>query len=234
MSSSSKSTKSQLKSSGKSVQSEEPVFEVADLNMPHDQEGNLGDNENDSKEMRLWPLDTSLEGVRKARRGVDQQGWREDGARRTRGAGPLRQRGVGSRLVRIRTHDVDDRRLVEFFGTIPQHKIQLRAVDLKYPSRRISELGHTRRLLQKTKDAIYDLPGIEDLVPNIWSPVKVAYDKYALWGISHWREQYKSFYAFARVMQSRGYVYSTKRILAVTRVSVMSKHGYEYLEEIVV
>ncbi|GJU01392.1 uncharacterized mitochondrial protein-like protein [Tanacetum coccineum] len=75
---------------------------------------------------------------------------------------------------------------------------------------------------------------IEDMVPNIWSPVKVAYDKYALWGISHWKEQHKSFYAFARGMQSRGDVYLIKRILAVTHVSVMSKHGYGYLEEIVV
>ncbi|GKD73367.1 hypothetical protein Tco_1331649 [Tanacetum coccineum] len=86
----------------------------------------------------------------------------------------------------------------------------------------------------KTKAAKYDLPGIEDMVPNIWSPVKVAYDKYALWGISHWREQRKSFYDFARGMQLRGDVYSTKRMLAVTRVSVIRKHGYEYLEEIVV
>ncbi|GKF55647.1 hypothetical protein Tco_0165987, partial [Tanacetum coccineum] len=84
------------------------------------------------------------------------------------------------------------------------------------------------------KDAKYDLPGIEDMVPNIWSPVKVAYDKYALWGTSHWKEQHKSFYAFARGMQSRGDVYSKKRILAVTHVSVMRKHGYGYLEEIVV
>ncbi|GJZ16242.1 hypothetical protein Tco_0551919 [Tanacetum coccineum] len=30
---------------------------------------------------------------------------------------------------------------------------------------------------------------IEDMVPNIWSPVKVAYDRYVLWGISHWRQQ---------------------------------------------
>ncbi|GJZ58677.1 hypothetical protein Tco_0614493 [Tanacetum coccineum] len=86
----------------------------------------------------------------------------------------------------------------------------------------------------KTKAAQYDLPGIEDMVPNIWSPVKVAYDKYALWGISHWREQRKSFYAYARGRQSRGDVYSTKRILAVTHVKVMRKHGYGYLEEIVV
>ncbi|GJR09708.1 hypothetical protein Tco_0792360 [Tanacetum coccineum] len=47
-------------------------------------------------------------------------------------------------------------------------------------------------------------------------------------------EQRKSFYAFAGGMQSRGDVYSTKRILAVTHVSVMRKHGYGYLEEIVV
>ncbi|GKF08896.1 hypothetical protein Tco_0043120 [Tanacetum coccineum] len=86
----------------------------------------------------------------------------------------------------------------------------------------------------KTKAAKYDLLGIEDMVPNIWSPVKIAYDKHALWGISHWREQHKSFYAFARGMQSRGDVYSTKRILAVTHVSVIRKHGYGYLEEIVV
>ncbi|GJY01329.1 hypothetical protein Tco_0359481 [Tanacetum coccineum] len=76
----------------------------------------------------------------------------------------------------------------------------------------------------KTKAAQYDLPGIEDMVPNIWSPVKVAYDRYALWGIAHWREQRKFFYAFARGMQ---------RIMAVTHVSVMRKHGYGYLEEIV-
>ncbi|GJV06310.1 hypothetical protein Tco_1343966 [Tanacetum coccineum] len=34
---------------------------------------------------------------------------------------------------------------------------------------------------QMTKAAQYDLPGIEDMVQNIWSPVKVTYDKHALW-----------------------------------------------------
>ncbi|GKE26475.1 hypothetical protein Tco_1441859, partial [Tanacetum coccineum] len=67
----------------------------------------------------------------------------------------------------------------------------------------------------KTKATKYDLPDIEDMVPNIWSPVKVAYDRYALWGILHSRQQRKSFYAYARGIQSRGDVYSTKRILAV-------------------
>ncbi|GJX78336.1 hypothetical protein Tco_0325147 [Tanacetum coccineum] len=66
------------------------------------------------------------------------------------------------------------------------------------------------------------------------STTKSKAAKYALWGISHWRQQRKSFYEYARGMQSRGNVYSTKRILAVTHVKVMRKHRYGYLEEIVV
>nr|GFA36434.1 hypothetical protein [Tanacetum cinerariifolium] len=65
---------------------------------------------------------------------------------------------------------------------------------------------------------------IEDMVPNIWSPVKVGYDKHALWGISHWRDQRKTFYGCARGLQSKNDVYSTKRISTVTG----------YLQEIVV
>ncbi|GKD03990.1 hypothetical protein Tco_1178964 [Tanacetum coccineum] len=34
--------------------------------------------------------------------------------------------------------------------------------------------------LTKTKAAKYDLKGIEDMVPKLWSPIKVAYDKHAL------------------------------------------------------
>ncbi|GKC43577.1 hypothetical protein Tco_1061299 [Tanacetum coccineum] len=105
--------------------------------------------------------------------------------------------------------------------------------DLKYLQGGISTMTYTTSLT-KTKAAQYDLPGIEDMVPNIWVPVKVAYDKHALWGISHWREQRKSFYGYARGLQSRHDVYSTKRILAVTQVEVMRKHGYGYLKEIVV
>ncbi|GKG43877.1 hypothetical protein Tco_0482970, partial [Tanacetum coccineum] len=47
---SSKGTKSQPKSIGKSVQSEEPVFEVVDSDMPHDQTGNLGDNKDEPRD----------------------------------------------------------------------------------------------------------------------------------------------------------------------------------------
>ncbi|GJZ30696.1 hypothetical protein Tco_0575743 [Tanacetum coccineum] len=58
MSASSKGTKSQPKSSRKYVQSKEPGFEVADSDMPQDQEGNLGDNEdeprNETASKRDW------------------------------------------------------------------------------------------------------------------------------------------------------------------------------------
>ncbi|GKE30303.1 hypothetical protein Tco_1445687 [Tanacetum coccineum] len=105
--------------------------------------------------------------------------------------------------------------------------------DLKYLQGGISTMTYTTSLT-KTKAAQYDLPGIEDMVPNIWVPVKVAYDKHALWGISHWREQRKSFFGYAHGLQSTHDVYSTKRILAITQVEVMRKHGYRYLKEIVV
>ncbi|GJR02872.1 hypothetical protein Tco_0525856 [Tanacetum coccineum] len=105
--------------------------------------------------------------------------------------------------------------------------------DLKYLQGGILTMTYTTSLT-KTKASQYDLQGIEDMVLNIWVPVKVAYKKHALWGISHWREQCKSFYGYARGLQSRHDVYSTKHILAVTQVEVMRKHGYGYLKEIVV
>nr|GEV28881.1 hypothetical protein [Tanacetum cinerariifolium] len=56
--------------------------------------------------------------------------------------------------------------------------------DLKYLQGGISTMTYTTSLT-KTKAAQYDLPCIEDMVPNIWSHVKVSFDKHALWGISH-------------------------------------------------
>ncbi|GJU62724.1 hypothetical protein Tco_1244559 [Tanacetum coccineum] len=39
----------------------------------------------------------------------------------------------------------------------------------------------------KTKAAKYaNIEGIEDMVKTLWSPVKVTYDKHAVWGTSHW------------------------------------------------
>ncbi|GJT37522.1 hypothetical protein Tco_0937387 [Tanacetum coccineum] len=217
------------------VQSEEPVFEVADSDMPQDQEGDMGDNEDEPRketasrtstptdkslkdfdELMSTPIDFSAFIMNECYKALSEKiDWENpEGSDYPFDLSkplPLITRGKRQKVP------------FEFFINN----------DLKYLQGGISTMTYTTSTT-KTKAAQYDLPGIEDMVPNIWSHVKVAYDKYALWGISHWREQRKSFYAFVRGMQSRGDVYSTKRILAVTHVSVMRKYGYGYLEEIVV
>ncbi|GJR80944.1 hypothetical protein Tco_0151729 [Tanacetum coccineum] len=103
--------------------------------------------------------------------------------------------------------------------------------DLKYLQGGISTMTYTTSIT-KTKVAQYDLPGIEDMVRNIQSLVKVAFDKLTLWGVSHWSDQRKTFYGYARGLESSHNVYSTKHILAVNQVEVMRKHRYGYLREI--
>ncbi|GKA50104.1 hypothetical protein Tco_0743177 [Tanacetum coccineum] len=84
----------------------------------------------------------------------------------------------------------------------------------------------------KTKAAIYNLKWIEDLVPNLWSPVTMKYNKHAYWGTSHWGPKRQRFYGFAANMSSSKDVYSRKRIIVVTRLSIMKKYDYGHLEEI--
>ncbi|GJX71606.1 hypothetical protein Tco_0308777 [Tanacetum coccineum] len=291
----------------KSVQSEEPVFEVADSDMPQDQAENLGDNEDEPKDetvsRRDWfkkptppqePTDpdwnvgkTTKEGptqtwlmnlaasnpTDKSLKDFDElmstpidfssfvlNGLKIQNLTQEIMLGPAFRLLKGTRsndaeleydfeeCYKALTKKLDwenpeggDYRfdLSKPLPLITRGKRQRVPFkffinnDLKYLQGGISTMTYTTSTT-KTKAAKYDLPCIEDMVPNIWSPVKVAYDKYALWGISHWREQRKSFYAYARGIQSRGDVYSIKRILAVTHVSVIRKHGYGYLEEIVV
>ncbi|GJU84660.1 hypothetical protein Tco_1292206 [Tanacetum coccineum] len=279
---SSKGTKSQPKSSGKSVQSEEPVFEVADSDLPQDQEGNLGDNEDEPRKATAsrsdWfkkptptqePTDpdwnigkTTKEGPTqtwlmnlaasnpsdKSLKDFDElmstpidfssfvlNGLKIKNLTQEILLGPAFRllKGTRSNYAELEydfeecykalsekldwenpeggdypfdlskplpliTHGNRQRVPFEFFINN----------DLKYLQGGVSTMTYTTSTT-KSKVAKYDLPGIEDMVPNIWSPVKVAYDKYALWGISHWREQ-------------------------LTHVKVMRKHGYGYLEEIVV
>ncbi|GJU97236.1 hypothetical protein Tco_1326507 [Tanacetum coccineum] len=84
----------------------------------------------------------------------------------------------------------------------------------------------------KTKAAKYDIPGIEDMVPSLWSLVKVAYDRYVVWGITQWGPKRQRFYGFASNRVSKHDVYSKKRIIAVTKVKVIKWYDYGYLEEI--
>nr|GEX92606.1 hypothetical protein [Tanacetum cinerariifolium] len=142
---SSKGTKSQPKSSGTYVQSGEPEFEVADSDMPQDQEENPGNDDEEPK-----GKETLLELVFKL------------------------LKGTRSNYVELE-------------------------IDFEECYKPLSEKLD-------------------------WENQKA--------GISHWRDQRKSFYGYAKGLELRHDVYSTKRILAVTRVEVMRKYGYGYLREI--
>ncbi|GKD11559.1 hypothetical protein Tco_1195966, partial [Tanacetum coccineum] len=217
---SSKGTKTQPKSSGKSIQSEEPVFEVVD---------------SDLIKKGIWVIMKMSQGMRLP---LDMTGSRNLHYLKN----PLTLTGILEKLLKKDQLKIGDDYPFNLSKPLPlitlgnRQRVPFELFinnDLKYLQGGILTMTYTTSTT-KTKAAKYDLPGIEDMVPNIWSPVKVAYDRYALWGISHWRQQRKSFYAYSRGMQSRGDVYSTKRILAVTHVKVMRKHRYGYLKEIVV
>nr|GEX32455.1 hypothetical protein [Tanacetum cinerariifolium] len=62
--------------------------------------------------------------------------------------------------------------------------------------------------IMKTKAARYEIVGIKDMVPTLWSTIKHAYDKYAAKGIKHWGERRKP--------------------------CVNKLHGYGHLEEVMV
>ncbi|GJS91229.1 hypothetical protein Tco_0773865 [Tanacetum coccineum] len=66
----------------------------------------------------------------------------------------------------------------------------------------------------KTKAADYShIKWIKELAPNtMWSQTTANYNKYALWGISHWGRKRKQFYGFAINKESARDVYSTPNI----------------------
>nr|GEY34475.1 hypothetical protein [Tanacetum cinerariifolium] len=52
--------------------------------------------------------------------------------------------------------------------------------------------------IMKTKAARYEIKGIKDMVPKLWSTIKHAYDKYAFMGIKHWGERCKLWYRYQK------------------------------------
>ncbi|GJZ28687.1 hypothetical protein Tco_0573334 [Tanacetum coccineum] len=95
-------------------------------------------------------------------------------------------------------------------------------------------VGPVNNLLKGTCKSYVELKyNMEEyMVPKLWSPIKVAYDKHAALGTSHWRPKRQRFYRYATNMVSKHDVYSTKRIIAVTNFKVNKWYGYGYLEEI--
>ncbi|GJV18594.1 hypothetical protein Tco_1367614 [Tanacetum coccineum] len=276
---SSKGDKSQSQSSRKSVQSEEPRFEVADSDMPQDQEENPSnyDEEPKGKTPQQGPTQSWLMTLASSANNpsktfdelmstpIDFSAYimndlKISNLTQETLLGPVFKLHKGTRsnyaeleydfeeCYKSRSEKLDWENPEggdnPFDLTKPLPLVMSRNRqkvpadyffnnDLKYLQGGVSTMTYTTSIT-KTKAAQYDLPCIEDMALIIWSPVKVAYDKYALWGISHWRQQRKTFYAYARGLESRHDVYSTKCILAVTQVEVMRKHRYGYLKEIVV
>nr|GEZ67532.1 hypothetical protein [Tanacetum cinerariifolium] len=72
---------------------------------------------------------------------------------------------------------------------------------------------------------------IEDLVPRtMWIQELLNYDKYALWGVSHWGWKRQQFYGFAVNRESALDVYSKRRIIAVTDLKIVEWHNCKHLD----
>ncbi|GJV82431.1 hypothetical protein Tco_1522329 [Tanacetum coccineum] len=107
--------------------------------------------------------------------------------------------------------------------------------DLAYLSGGVSSRTYATSVI-KTKVADYrHIKWIEELVPNtMWSQITVNYDKYALWGISHWGRKRQQFYGFAANRESARDVYYKRRIIAVTKLQIVKWHGYKHLDWITI
>nr|GFB56259.1 hypothetical protein [Tanacetum cinerariifolium] len=107
--------------------------------------------------------------------------------------------------------------------------------DLEYLRGGASSQKYTTSVT-KTKAADYGhIKWIEDLVPRtMWSLAPVRYDKYALWGISHWGRKRQQFYEFAVNRESARDVYSKRRIIAVTELQIVEWHDYKNMDWITV
>ncbi|GJY91642.1 hypothetical protein Tco_0507424 [Tanacetum coccineum] len=213
-------TKSQSKSYGKSVKSEEQEFEVADLDMPQDQEVNPGKDDEEPKEKTLqqgqnqsW-LMTLASSAEKPLKTFDElkitlidffafimNGLKINNLTQETLLGPAFRllKGTHSNYAEL---EYDFEECLEqpeggdypFDLTKPLPLVmngnrQMVPVDYffnnnpKYLQGGISTMIYTTSLT-KTKAAQYDLPGIQDMVPNIWVPVKVLglyMIKHALW-----------------------------------------------------
>ncbi|GJV09350.1 hypothetical protein Tco_1347006 [Tanacetum coccineum] len=192
---STKGDKSQSKSSGKSVQSEEPEFEVADSHMPQDQEENTSNDDEEPKEKvgskHDWftkpikpqePTDPDWNVSKTPQLGQSQSCLKINNLTQETMLGPTFRllKGTRSNYAELE-YDFEEfmsgncqKVLVDYFFNN----------DLKYLQGGVSTMTYMTSIT-KAKAVQYDLSGIEDMVLNIWVPVKVAYDKHALWGISH-------------------------------------------------
>ncbi|GJQ97139.1 hypothetical protein Tco_0008278 [Tanacetum coccineum] len=161
-SSSSKGNKSQPKSSGKSTQAKEPVFEVADTEMPQNQGSNLGNTDDqpnvEETSKHDWTCRSRVElkyHFEECYKAVtDKLDW-------TNPEGHEYPFDVSNPLPLIKDQ-----------GRQVVHANYLFNNDLEYLKGRSLSSKYTTSTT-KTKAAKYDtIKGIEDMVPSLWSSVK--------------------------------------------------------------
>nr|GEU56490.1 hypothetical protein [Tanacetum cinerariifolium] len=248
----SSSTKSQPKSSRKFVHLEEPEFEVRDTNTPQGQEGNQG-NDNDeprteSASRRSWFTKPS-----RPQEPTDLD-WNEN---------KTPQKGPTQNWLMTLVASTSTGKLLKEFDELMSTPIDfssyiLNGLKIKKLTQEIL-LGSAFRVLKGSRSNYAELeydfeecykallkkldwenPKGDDYLFDLTKPLPlITCGNHQIVLVEFFinndlKDQRKSFYAYARGKQSRGDVYSTKRILAVTRVSVMRKHGYGYLEKIIV
>ncbi|GJR41647.1 hypothetical protein Tco_1309750 [Tanacetum coccineum] len=250
-------TKSQLKSSGKYVQSEEPMFEVADLDIPQYQEGNLGDNKDEQRNETTFRLDWFKKPT------PPQEPTNPDWH-----VGKTTQKGPTQKwLMTLAASTPTDKSLKDFDELISTlidfSSYILNGLEIENLTQEIL-LGPAFRLLKGTRSNFseleydfeecykallekldwenpkgeYHLNTSSTMISSIYKEEVLSKDYTNVTTKTKGQAQFDlpgiEDNVLKHMEQSRGDVYSTKHILAVTHVKVMRKHGYRYLEEIVV
>nr|GEX80067.1 hypothetical protein [Tanacetum cinerariifolium] len=184
-SSSSKGTKSQLKSSGKSTQVEESVFETTDTEKP-ERPSTPDSDLNAIKTIDFRPPQSWISKIAKA----EKPPLTFDELMNT----PIDF--LAYVINNLKIENLTQEHLVGpafnlLKGTCKNQDRQVVPVnyfinnDFEYLKGGSSSIKY-RTSTTKTKAAKYnDIQGIEDMVPSLWCPVKVAYDKYAIRGITY-------------------------------------------------
>nr|GEW32737.1 hypothetical protein [Tanacetum cinerariifolium] len=104
-------------------------------------------------------------------------------------------------------------------------------IDLEFLQGGASSRKYTT-FVTKTKAADYGhIKWIEDLVPRaMWIQQPIDYNKYALWGVSHWGRKRHQIYGYAVNRESVLDVYSKRRIIAVTELQIVKWHDYKHFD----
>ncbi|GJR23787.1 hypothetical protein Tco_0972314 [Tanacetum coccineum] len=220
-SSSSKGTQSQLKSSGKSTQAKELEFEVADTEMQQDQGIESGHPPtpdhawNESKSIDSQPPQKWINTIAKARQPprtfnelmdtpIDFSAYimnrlKIDNLTQEILVGPAFNllKGSCKSLAELEYHFEECYKAVN--DRLDWHNPEGRgfSFDLSKSLPLIKDRG--RQVVPADyfiNNDLEFLKGIEDMVPTLWSPVKVVYNKHAIWGTYHWGPKGQRFYAY--------------------------------------